>query len=147
MQALCHLQEGQLEEYGRAGLPVLSADGQRVEGWVTNASVLRALARQIGAAPESRPADSDLKRAASATDEPPLPVPGYRLVEIVIGAGSPVAGTALGDVTWPPACVPVSVLRDGTHRDARATLSLRPADRVSLLVPAPAEHAPAPWKP
>ena len=37
----------QLEVYGRDGLPVLSPDGQRVEGWVTGASVLRALARQI----------------------------------------------------------------------------------------------------
>jgi CIC family chloride channel protein len=41
----------QLEVYGRDGLPVLSADGQRIEGWVTNASVLQALARQLGAAP------------------------------------------------------------------------------------------------
>jgi CIC family chloride channel protein len=37
----------QLEAYGRDGLPVISADGQRVEGWVTGASVLRALARQV----------------------------------------------------------------------------------------------------
>ena len=37
----------QLEVYGRDGLPVMSPDGQRVEGWVTGASVLRALARQV----------------------------------------------------------------------------------------------------
>jgi hypothetical protein len=33
----------QLEVYGRDGLPVISSDGQRIEGWVTNASVLQAL--------------------------------------------------------------------------------------------------------
>src|SRR6201996_9268954 len=37
----------QLEVYGRDGLPVLSSDGQRVEGWVTDASVLRALGRYV----------------------------------------------------------------------------------------------------
>ena len=37
----------QLEVYGRDGLPVISPDGQRVEGWVTGDSVLRALARQV----------------------------------------------------------------------------------------------------
>ena len=37
----------QLEAYGRDGLPVLSPDGQQVEGWVTSASVLRAIAGEI----------------------------------------------------------------------------------------------------
>ncbi|HEX4291966.1 MAG TPA: chloride channel protein, partial [Trebonia sp.] len=36
-----------LEVYGRDGLPVVSADGSRVEGWVTGETVLRALAREI----------------------------------------------------------------------------------------------------
>ena len=38
----------QLVVYGRDGLPVLSADGQQVQGWITNASVLHAVAREIG---------------------------------------------------------------------------------------------------
>ncbi|MGH3420059.1 MAG: chloride channel protein, partial [Streptosporangiaceae bacterium] len=40
----------QLEVYGRDGLPVLSADGQQIEGWVTNTSVLQALTRQLSTA-------------------------------------------------------------------------------------------------
>jgi CIC family chloride channel protein len=36
-----------LEVYGRDGLPVISADGRRVEGWITSATVLRALARRL----------------------------------------------------------------------------------------------------
>ena len=46
----------QLEVYGRDGLPVLSPDGRQVEGWITSATVLRALARQIAGA---QAADSD----------------------------------------------------------------------------------------
>jgi CIC family chloride channel protein len=42
----------QLEVYGRDGLPVLSADGQQVAGWVTNTSVLRAVAREIRSSQE-----------------------------------------------------------------------------------------------
>lgn len=42
----------QLEVYGRDGLPVLSADGQQVAGWVTNTSVLRAVAREISSSAE-----------------------------------------------------------------------------------------------
>jgi hypothetical protein len=39
----------ELEVYGRDGLPVLSADGRQLQGWVTGAGVLRTLARQITA--------------------------------------------------------------------------------------------------
>jgi CIC family chloride channel protein len=39
----------QLEVYGNDGLPVLSPDGQQVQGWVTNASVLRSIAHRIDA--------------------------------------------------------------------------------------------------
>jgi chloride channel protein, CIC family len=39
----------QLEIYGHDGLPVLSADGHQIQGWVTAPDVLRAIARQITA--------------------------------------------------------------------------------------------------
>ena len=38
----------QLQVYGRDGLPVLSADGRQVQGWITSASVLQAVAGEIG---------------------------------------------------------------------------------------------------
>jgi chloride channel protein, CIC family len=38
----------QLTEDGRDGLPVLSADGRLVQGWLTNSSVLQAIATRIG---------------------------------------------------------------------------------------------------
>jgi hypothetical protein len=40
----------QLHAYGRDGLPVLSDDGQHVEGWITNASVLKAVAAELDSA-------------------------------------------------------------------------------------------------
>ena len=41
----------QLQVYGRDGLPVLSGDGLQVQGWITSASVLQAVAAEIGTAP------------------------------------------------------------------------------------------------
>ena len=46
----------QLEVDGRDGLPVLSADGQQIQGWITNASVLHALARLLATQPPAPPA-------------------------------------------------------------------------------------------
>ena len=128
----------QLAAYGRDGLPVLSSDGQQVQGWITNASVLRAVSREIGSAPPqtatsaavgSRPGPPD------PTQEPPNPLPGYEVLEINIGEDSAISGHKLGTVTWPPGSVPVAVLR---HRSLQAPdpgFCLRPGDRISLLAP------------
>ena len=133
----------QLEVYGRDGLPVISGDGQQVEGWLTNASVLRALARQLGTAqaetaraqPHADWAHGDLE---SSPREPPAPLHGYRVAEVSIAGGSPATGQRLGDVAWPAGSIPVSVLRGGQLRPAGPEVRLRAGDRVSLLVPAPA---------
>jgi len=115
----------QLEVYGHDGLPVLSADGRQIPGWVTAPDVLRAIARQITAEPDSVPR------------HPPTPLPGYLFTEIAVTAESPAAGHKLADVTWPPGSTPVSVLRGGRLRPPRPELTLSPGDRVSLLTAAP----------
>jgi CIC family chloride channel protein len=119
----------QLQVYGRDGLPVMSGDGAQVEGWITNASVLQAVAREIGRPPgrTARPL------------QPPNPLPDHQVVEITIGADSPDIGRELGGVPWPDGSIPVSVLRDRRLSDPDPGLVLRPGDRVSLLVPAPAQ--------
>src|ERR1700761_642448 len=106
----------QLEVYGRDGLPVLSADGQRVEGWVTGASVLRALARQIAgstaaATQAQAAADGEHRDAEAVIDHPTAPLPGYQVIEITVTGGSPAAGRKLGDLAWPSAGTPVAVLQ------------------------------------
>jgi CIC family chloride channel protein len=45
----------QLELYGRDGLPVISDDGQRLQGWLTSSNVLQAVARHIRAARDGGP--------------------------------------------------------------------------------------------
>ena len=63
----------QMEAHGRDGLPVLFADGQPAEGWVTGASVLRAIACQISEGEEH--ADEEPRRASRP---PPERLPGDR---------------------------------------------------------------------
>ena len=139
----------QLELYGRDGLPVIADDGQHLQGWITTQNVLQAVARHIRAAqagtaqpqPAAVPAPhgphDDLRPA-------PTPLGGYQVLEITIAAGSPAAGQALGDTTWPPGWTPVTVLDDHTLRDPDPGITLVPGDRVSLLAGAQQNPEPAP---
>ena len=132
----------QLEIYGRDGLPVLSPDGQRVEGWVTSASVLRALARQITGSQADTvqaqaAADQEHHDAEAMLQHPPAPLPGYQVIEITVSGDSPATGQKLGDLRWPSAGTPVSVQRDRRLRPPDSQITLAAGDRVSLLVPAP----------
>jgi chloride channel protein, CIC family len=128
----------QLEVYGRDGLPVLSDDGQQIAGWVTNASVLAAVAREVDTAQEETidaQAAADWETPVPSAAKPPSPLPGYRIVEITIADGSPAAGTRLGDITWPPGYFPVSVLHDRSLRAPDPQAVLGAGDRVNLLTP------------
>jgi chloride channel protein, CIC family len=138
----------QLEVYGGDGLPVLSPDGQEVQGWVTSASLLQGLAREIsgahGEATKARAAaDGDYGDAQAVLRHPPAPLPGYQVIEITIADGSHAAGRKLGDVPWPPASTPVSVLRGRRLHAPHPGYDLAPGDRVSLLIPAP-QNPPTP---
>ena len=133
----------QLEVYGRDGLPVLSDDGRQIAGWVTSASVLGAVAREISSAQEETAeaqadADWDHDTPAATATEAPTPLRGYRIVEITVADGSPAAGTKLGDITWPPGYFPVSVLHDRGLREPDPQAVLGAGDRVNLLTPGPA---------
>jgi chloride channel protein, CIC family len=137
----------QLEVCGHDGLPVLSADGHRIPGWVTAPDVLRTIARQITTAqPQTAQAqvtaDWDHGDPDSLPQHPPTPLPGYQVIEITIPPGSPAAGRTLSDLTWPAASTPVSVLRGRQLRPAHPELTLAPGDRVSLLTATP-DSAPA----
>jgi CIC family chloride channel protein len=137
----------QLEVYGRDGLPVLSPDGQRVEGWVTGAGVLRALARYVtgaqGAAARAQAAaDPEHGDAEAILAHPPVPLPGYQVIEVTIPRDSAAAGRKLGDLPWPPAATLVSVLSGRRLRPPEGEITLSPGDRVSLLIPAPDDGPP-----
>jgi hypothetical protein len=123
----------QLAAYGRDGLPVLSADGQHVRGWITNASVLQAVASKIGTSPP-RAGDS---RPGTPDGEPPDPLPGYQVLEFTIRGATAAAGRTLGSISLPAGSLPVSVLRNRILRDPDPDLILAAGDRVSVLTPAP----------
>jgi len=71
----------QLELYGRDGLPVISADRQRLQGWITCQDVLHAVAQHISAAQEKLAADSARPGAQAWPGEPPAPLPGYPILD------------------------------------------------------------------
>jgi CIC family chloride channel protein len=130
----------QLEVYGRDGLPVMSPDGRSLEGWITSAVVLAALARQItgtqaGAVQAQAAAGWDHDDAA-ALRHPPVPLAGYEVAETMVTGDSPAAGRKLSEVTWPQAGIPVSVLRGGRLGPPDPGITLTEGDRVSLLIPA-----------
>jgi chloride channel protein, CIC family len=135
----------QLEVYGRDGLPVMSADGGQVRGWITAAGVLRAVAHRIrAAAAQDRrgqlAADWAQPDPEAAVSTPPAPLAGYRVVDIVISGDSPAAGQKLGTLTWPPGWTPVAVLQDRALRDPGPDITLNPGDRITLLTGHPASR-------
>jgi chloride channel protein, CIC family len=134
----------QLRVYGRDGLPVISDDGEHVEGWITNASVLQAVTRELGGSPAraawaataaSRPG------GPTAPARPPTPLQGYEILEVSVAEDSPACGKALSTITWPAVSIPVAVLRRRSLQEPEPGMTLAAGDRVSLLAPAPAPPA------
>ena len=134
----------QLDAHGRDGLPVLSPDGRQLLGWITNASVLRAVATELGQATRSGP---DRGTPADGAAMVPNPLPGYQMLEVALGPDSPVLGRPLGEVRWPEHVIPVSIQRDRRLGEPDPGITLARGDRISLLTPAPEAsetHEPAP---
>jgi CIC family chloride channel protein len=139
----------QLVIYGRDGLPVLSDDNQRVQGWVTNNRVLQAIAQQISAAQPQvtqgqLAAEWALPDPQVALREPPTPLCGYQILEVTIADGSPASGKPLRTITWPPGTIPVSVLHHRRLRDPHPDLTPSPGDRIILLAPQAEDQPPEP---
>ena len=126
----------QLELYGRDGLPVISDDGRHLQGWLTSHNVLQAVTRHIDAKALSA-GEPDLPGSPGSPGQVPTPLDSYQLLEVTIPAGSAAVGQKLGDITWPPGYVPVTVLDARTLRAPDSAITLAPGDHVSLLAPAP----------
>ena len=132
------------------GLPVLSGDGLQVQGWITGASVLQGRRRARSAPPGRRaPRPPAGHRAAppgwpdgqaAAEPGPPTPLPGYQVLEVTLGPGSPAAGPTLGTIRWPAASFAVAVLRHRGLQDADPRL-LAAGDRVAC---SPGHRGPQP---
>jgi len=137
----------QLVVYGRDGLPVLSEDGQRLLGWVTNNRVLHTVAQKINTA-QAQTAQAQLAAEwalpdpESALREPPTPLRGYQILEVTIEPGSPAAGRALQTITWPAGATVVSVLHNRRIRDPDPAMALSPGDRIIVLARRPDDQPP-----
>jgi CIC family chloride channel protein len=132
----------QLELYGRDGLPVISDDGQHLQGWITSQNVLQAVARHIHTTPAGT-AQAQPHGPQDDLREAPTPLRGYQILEITIPAGSPAAGQTLGGTSWPSGWVPVSVLDNHTLRDPDPGITLAPGDRINLLAREPRSPEPS----
>ena len=75
---------------------------------------------------------------------PPVPLPGYQVIEITVTGDSAAAGRKLGDLPWPAAGTLVSVLSGRRLRPPNSEITLSAGDRVSLLIPAPPGPQPPP---
>jgi CIC family chloride channel protein len=131
----------QLALYGRAGLPVLSHDGQQLQGWITRHNVLRALAQATSSS------GAEIERGAAAADfavedpesrahTPTTPLRGYEIVELAIGPRSPALGRAVGEIAWPAGSHVVAVTDGREVVPVRNDTKLRAGERVILLAPA-----------
>jgi len=137
----------QLVLYGRAGLPVLSSDGQHLRGWVTRHSVLRVLAERVSSSAREAErgrlaAEFSDKDALSRVHVPRTPLDGYEIVELAVRPRSPGAGKRLGEVRWPEGSQVVAVTERGELVTPRSDTQLLPGDRVVLLAPIGADDQP-----
>ncbi|MGH3796652.1 MAG: chloride channel protein [Pseudonocardiaceae bacterium] len=132
----------QLVLYGRDGLPVLSTDGQHLQGWITNQNVLRTVAAQVAA---EEPAITAGQRAAEWADphageaahDPNTQLAGYQIAEFTLHSDSAASGRTLGELDWPPGYLPVSIVHNRRLTNTDPTLRLSAGDRVNVVVPAP----------
>jgi len=120
--------------YGRDGLPVISADGEHLQGWITSQNVIRAVARRVSSAARSPAASGQPgPRRQPGREGTPSPLSGYRILEVTVEDDSPAAGKALADITWPARCIPVTVRHGDVLRDAEPGIDVAAGDRISLL--------------
>jgi chloride channel protein, CIC family len=132
----------QLVLYGRVGLPVVSEDGGHLLGWITRHSVLRALSERVDASAREAAlgrlaTEFSDKDAAFRLHVPRNPLNGYKVVEMAVRPGSPVADRRVGEVSWPPGSIVVAATRSGELVAPEKDLQLRPGERVILVAPAP----------
>ena len=129
------------------GLPVLSADGAQVHGWVTDSSVISAVAQRIHAAQAQadaaraiRDADGGQPDPGTAVRGPAPPVPGYQVLEVTIQDNTPAAGAAFGSLRWPPGHTPVTVWHHGRLTSPSPGMALTAGDRIVVLAQIPGKR-------
>ncbi len=130
----------QLVLYGRDGLPVIDTEARRVQGWLTNQDVLRAVGARITdvqpeVAASRQAAEWADPQAIKAEHDPRSQLDGYCIVEHTLSPDSAAVGRALGDLDWPAGHLPVSVIHNRQLVDADTAGRLAVGDRINILAP------------
>lgn len=125
----------------------LSADGGHIQGWVTSTDVL-----PDSRAPDRRNPGRDRASAGRGRLEtwgqpinpaqPVCPAAWLSAYRDHHRRRVPAAGRKLAAVSWPPASIPVSVLRRRRLRPPDPQVIVAVGDRVSMLVPASEDPQP-----
>lgn len=130
----------QLVVYGRDGLPVIDTEARRVQGWLTNQNVLRAVGAyftdvQPDIAASHQAAEWADPQAKTAEHDPRSQLDGYRIVEHTLTTDSVAVGRMVSELDLPAGHFPVSVIHNRQLIDADATVQLAAGDRINILVP------------
>lgn len=130
----------QLVLYGRDGLPVIDTNAHRVQGWLTNQNVLRAVSAYVtGVEPSPTAAnlggDSADPKSPENEHDPRSQLDGYCIIEHTLAADSAAVGRTLDDLDWPAGHLPVSVVHNRQLVDAQPAMQLTAGDRINVLVP------------
>lgn len=130
----------QLVLYGRDGLPVIDTDAQRVQGWLTNQNVLRAVSAYVTDVEPNRTAtnlggDFADPKSHETEHDPRSQLDRYCIIEHTLAADSAAVGRTLDELDWPMGHLPVSVVHDRQLVDAQPAVQLAAGDRINVLVP------------
>ncbi len=130
----------QLVLYGPDGLPVLSEDRSQIIGWITSHDVIQAMADRLAVYPRDASqgnvaAEWATADPTTAARTPPLPLPGYQIVELDVGSTN--RGRKIGRLDWPPGATPMAITRRHRAAIARPDTKLRAGDHLMVLIPNP----------
>jgi CIC family chloride channel protein len=128
----------QLTLYGRDGLPVVSADREHLDGWITRDNVLQALARNIQHSGQrieqgAIAADFGAPDPTALAHTPSTPLDGYEIVELTVSPDSPASGRRIDQLALPATCRIVAITKGHAFVARRAETTLQPGERVVLL--------------
>ena len=119
--------------HGAAGLPVLSADDQRVIGWLTHHDLLRAYSTggstSHSGSPPAAPSDG-----ATAVAPGPSWLRRFRIVDLDFTSDEPPVGNRLTSLPWPALSLPILLRRGGRSLALTEHTVLQARDRVTVLV-------------
>jgi chloride channel protein, CIC family len=105
-------------------MPVVDPSTRRVVGMVRRADVVTAYQRGI-----NRSMGVQQRQASGRLRD----LTGLRFVELVVEAGSPIAGVSVREVTWPERTVLTSIRRAGDVLVPKGTTVMEPGDELVAL--------------